>query len=82
MKNIKEVQSILTAIYCINFTSEHKDSDICKILDYAFGRFFGGNANLLALACIVKTKEQIMPEIMQVLEMDTEYIQYLKDYKK
>ena len=31
MKNTKEVQAILTAICCINQTSEHKDDDIAKI---------------------------------------------------
>ena len=82
MKNTKEVQAVLTSIYCINFTSKRIDSDITKIIDYAFKRFFGGNTNLLTLACIGKTKEQIMPEIMQVLESETLYKQYLDEYKE
>lgn len=82
MKHTNEVQAILTAIFAINRTSEHEDKDISLILDYAFRRLLGTNTNLLILACIGKTKEQIMPEIMQVLKADTQYEKYLEDYKK
>ena len=82
MKNTKEVKAILTAIFAINRTSEHEDKDITLVLDYAFRRLFGANTNLLTLACIGKTKEQMMPEVMQVLEADTQYEKYLEDYQK
>ena len=82
MKNTKEVKAILTAIFAINRTSEHEDKDITLVLDYAFRRLFGANTNLLTLACIGKTKEQMMPEVMQVLEADTQYEKYLEDYRK
>ena len=82
MKNTKEVQAILTAICCINQTSEHKDEDIAQILDYAFRRLFGSNTNLLMLCCVGRSKEEMMPEIMQVLEQDTQYKKYLEEYTK
>ena len=82
MKHTNEVQAILTAIFAINRTSEHEDKDISLILDYAFRRLLGANTNLLMLACIGKTKEQIMPEVMQVLKSDTQYEKYLEEYKK
>lgn len=82
MKHTDEVQSILTAIFAINRTNEHEDKDISLVLDYAFRRFYGSNTNLLTLACIGKTKEQIMPEVMQVLDECTQYKKYLEDYKK
>ena len=82
MKNMKEVQAILTAICCINQTSKHKDDDISKICDYAFRRLFGSNTNLLMLCCVARSKEEMMPEIMQVLEQDTEYKKYLEEYTK
>lgn len=82
MKNTKEVQPILTAVFVSNRTSGHEDKDISLILDYAFRRLFGANTNLLLLACVGKTKEQIMPEVMQVLKADTQYEQYLEDYKQ
>ena len=59
MKNIKEVQAILTAIFAINRTSEHEDKDITLILDYAFNRLFGSNTNLLILACAGKKKKKL-----------------------
>lgn len=81
MKNIKEVQAILTAIFAINRTSEHEDKDITLILDYAFRRLFGSNTNLLILACAGKKKEEIMLEVQQLLETDTKYQQYIEEYK-
>ena len=82
MKNTKEVQAILTAICCINQTNGHKDEDIAKILDYAFRRLFDSNTNLLMLCCVGRSKEEMMPEIMQVLEQDTQYKKYLEEYTK
>ena len=82
MKNIKEVQAILTAIHCINYTSEHRDKDIHKIVEYAFRRLFGANTNLITLCCIGKTKDQIMPEVIKVLEDDTQYKQYLENVRR
>ena len=82
MRNTKEIRAILTAVHCINYTSEHRDRDIHLITDYAFRRLFGANTNLLTLACVGKSKEQIMPEIMRVLEADTQYQQYLDEYKE
>ena len=82
MKHTNEVKAILTAIFAINQTNAQKDNDISQILDYAFRRLFGANTNLIMLACIGKDKEQIMPEVMQVLKADTQYEKYLEEYKK
>ena len=82
MKHTNEVQAILTAIFAINRTSGHEDKDISLILDYAFRRLFGANTNLLILSCIEKTKEQLMPEVMQILKAGTQYEKYLDEYKK
>ena len=81
MKHTNEVKAILTAIFAINRTNEHEDKDITLVLDYAFRRLFGANTNLLMLSCIGKTKEQIMPEVMQILKADTQYEKYLENYK-
>lgn len=72
MKNLKEIKPILTALYCINFTN-NRDEDIDKILKYAFARILDGTTNLLTLACVGKTKKDIMPEIYQLLKEDTKY---------
>ena len=81
MKNTKELQAILTSVYCINYTSEHRDDDIHNIVEYAFRRLFGANTNLITLCCVGKSKEQLMPEIMQVLEKDTQYKKNLEEKK-
>ena len=82
MKHTDELQPILTAIFAINRTSEHEDKDITLVLDYAFRRFFGANTNLLLLSCIDKTKEQMMPEIREMLKTYTQYEKYLEGYKQ
>ena len=82
MKHTSEIQSVLTAIFAINKTSEHEDKDISLILDYAFRRFFGSNTNLLILACVGKNKEQMRPQVMQLLDNCTQYNQYLEEYTK
>lgn len=82
MKHTNEVQAILTAIFAINRTSEHEDKDITLVLDYAFRRLFGANTNLLLLSCIGKTKEQMMPEVREMLKTYTQYEKYLEEYKQ
>ena len=82
MKHADEVQAILTAIFAINRTSEHEDKDIDLILDYAFRRLFSANTNLLLLSCIGKTKEQMIPEVREVLKAYTQYEKYLEEYKQ
>lgn len=72
MRNTKEIKPILTALYCINFLG-NKDKDIDKILKYAFNSIFNSNTNLLTLACVGKTKEEVMPEIWQLLKEDTKF---------
>lgn len=76
MKNTKEIKAILTAIFAINKTSEREDEDISKILEYAFRRLFELNTNLLLLACIGKRKQDIMPEVMEMLKAETQYDKY------
>ena len=79
MMHSNEIQTVLAAIFVLNRTSEHTNADISLILDYAFRRLFGANTNLLTLACIGKTKEQMMPEVMRLLESRTQYKTYLEE---
>lgn len=78
MKRLDELKFLLTSVLAINATSEHKDPDISRILDYAFQRLYGANTNLLLLACIGKTKQQIMPEVEKLLK-HTNFDQYEKE---
>ena len=75
MKNLKELKSILTSIYCINFTG-HKDPDIALLCQYAFNRIFDSNTNLISLACVGRKKNEIMPELDVLLKEETKYLEY------
>ncbi len=79
MKHTKELKAILAAIHCINFVSEHKDKDIYNLVDYAIQRCFEGSTNLISLCCIGHTKESIMPQITELLEGETQYLQFIKN---
>ena len=78
MKRLDELEFLLTSVLAINATSEHKDPDIARTLDYAFQRLYGANTNLLLLACIGKNKQQIMPEVEKLLK-HTNFDQYEKE---
>ena len=81
MKNLKELQPILAAIYAINRTNRHEDEDIRNLVNYAYHRILNNTTNLLMLACIGRTKDDVMPEVLQILKEDTKYLEYL-EYKK
>lgn len=77
MKNTKEIKTILAVLYYLNQTG-NKDQMITNVLEYAFNRIFSSNANLLLFACAGYTQEQAMPAIMQILEKETQYKQFIK----
>lgn len=81
MKNTKEIQAILTAVFCLNRVGD-ENKDITLILDYAFRRIFGANTNLLMLACVGHTLDEIKPSVMELMEKETEYKAYLEEYRK
>ena len=78
MRNTKEIQSILAVIYYLNRLSDHEDQEIAEVLDYAFYRLFNGSTRMLLLATIGRTREDSMPEIMEILRHDTQYHEYQK----
>ena len=82
MKNTKELQPILTAIFALNETSEPRDYEMRVILDYAFRTFFGANTNLLTLACVGKKQEDILDEIHQLLDEETNFMKYIEQTTK
>ncbi|MDE6473645.1 MAG: hypothetical protein K2L70_00900 [Clostridia bacterium] len=82
MKNTKEIQTILTAIYCINLSKRDKrDKDIDQICEYAFARIFDSNTNLLIACCTGRTQEEILEEVNEIMYSETKYKKYL-DSKK
>ena len=81
MRNTKEIQPILTVIFCLNRTGE-RNKQIDLVCDYAFRRLFGANTNLLALMCVGQTKEAIEQQVSELLEKDTAFKKYLEEYKQ
>ena len=81
MKNTKEIQAILTAVFCLNRAGD-ENKDITLILDYAFRRIFGTNTNLLMLTCLGHTLDEMRAAVMDLLEAETEYKKYLEEYEK
>ena len=82
MRNTKEIRAILTAICVINRTSNHPDPDIDKIVDYAFRSCLGANTNLLTLYCIGRNKEDVLPDVLHLLDEETNYTEYMEAYSK
>lgn len=81
MKNTKEIDVILVALFCLNKTG-NEDEDITSILDYAFHRILDANTNLFILSCIGQTREEMKKQVMQLLEQTTQYKEYLEKHKK
>lgn len=81
MKNTKEMQAILTAIYCVNLTGNN-DKDITNLCEYAFTRCTDINFRMIALQTMGKNKDTIMPEVNELLDGETNYKKYLEAYKK
>ena len=71
MRHTDEIHAILTAIYCINETT-NKDEDIAKIIEYTFYRVYKEGLYDLKEACKEKQKSYILTELAMLLEAETE----------
>ena len=72
MRHTDEIHAILSAIYCINETTA-KDKDIAKLIEYAFYRVYKEGVYNLKELCTGKQKSGVMPDLMLILESETEY---------
>ena len=79
MKNTKEIRALITAVYCINKTNGNEDKDITNLCRYIFLRCMNGNPNMLDILCIGKTKDELLPYLMQILEEETQYKKYMEE---
>ena len=78
MKNTKEMHALITAVYCINKTNGNEDKDITNLCRYIFLHCMNGNPNMLDILCISKTKDEMLPYLMQILEEETYYKKYME----
>ena len=72
MRHTDEIHAILTAIYCINETTT-KDKDVAKLIEYAFYRVYKEGVYNLKELCAQKQKSDVMPDLMLLLQSETEY---------
>ena len=71
MRHTDEPHAILTAIYCINETTA-KDKDVAKLIEYAFYRVYKEGVYNLKELCAQKQKSDAMPDLLLLLESETE----------
>lgn len=79
MKNTKEMHALITAVYCINKTNGNEDKDITNLCRYIFLHCMNGNPNMMDILCIGKTKDEMPPYLMQILEEETYYKKYMEE---
>ena len=71
MRHTDEIHAILTAIYCINETT-NQDEDIAKIIEYTFYRVYKEGVYDLKELCAGKQKSDIIDELKMLIEAETE----------
>ena len=72
MRHTDEIHAILSTIYCINETTA-KDEDVAKLIEYAFYRVYKEGVCDLKELCKEKQKSDVMPDLMLILQSETEY---------
>ena len=72
MRHTDEIHAILTAIYCINETTT-QDEDVAKLIEYAFYRVYKEGVYDLKELCAEKQKSDVMPDLLLLLDSETEY---------
>ena len=72
MRHTYEIHAILSAIYCINQTTNN-DEDVAKLIEYAFYRVYKEGVYDLKELCTQKQKSDVMPDLLLLLESETEY---------
>lgn len=82
MKNTKEINALITAIYCINNTNGNEDKDIKNLCRYIFFNCTNGNPNMLDVLCVGMTKETMLPYLMELLGEETQFKKYMEKVNK
>ena len=72
MRHTDEIHAILSTIYCINETTA-KDEDVAKLIEYTFYCVYKEGVYDLKKLCADKQKSGIMPDLILILQSETEY---------
>ena len=83
MKRIKEIETILTAIYVLNHINENNEK-IALLSEYALHDICEANSNMLKLLSCTNKKEDLETWVNKLLTEDTKYNDFikLKEYYK
>ena len=84
MRNTKELESILQAIYQLNYAEIRKNegyacnNKIHNLLTYALMRVFNANTNFLLMCCATSELTDMENATKQLLERDTKFNKYME----
>ena len=83
MKRIKEIQPLLTAIYCYNHINANNDN-IALLSEYGLHELCDANSNMIKLIACSGNKQDLINYINKFLTENTKYNDFikLKEYYK
>lgn len=83
MKRIKEIETILTAIFVLNHINENNEQ-IALLSEYALHDICEANSNMLKLLAFTSKREDLVTWVNKLLTEDTKYNDFikLKEYYK
>ena len=73
MKNTKELQAILSAIYLLNRMDETPNPEIDKLCEYAFRHCLESNTAMLLLAAIGQDYLTMKEQVNALLQRETKF---------
>ena len=78
MKNVKELQAIVTGILVLNSAAEQPSAEIDALCEYAFQRCFEAPTKLIRMATQDFTYEEVVDQVAGLMKAATKF---KKDHK-
>lgn len=73
MKNIKELQAILTCILVLNCADKNANKEIAELCEYAFKQCLETPTALLRLSTVGTTYEEMLEQVNALLRRETKF---------
>ena len=73
MKNVKELQAIITSILVLNSAAEKPNKEIEKLCEYAFRHCFEAPTELLRIATNGFTYNEMLNQVNTLLQKETKF---------
>ena len=74
MKNVKELQAVLSGIYLLNRMSEPPNVELDKLCEYAFRHCLECNTALLMVAAIGQDYLSMKEQVNGLLQRETKFV--------